>query len=66
MSLVWWFLNYSFFACMLGVIVLLEDDVRGGLVKMADAVHHVFVQKGCVEVSIHSAIHSTEIPNPCP
>ena len=53
------------FAGVLGAIVLLEDGVRRDLAKMADAVHHVFVQNGCAEVSIHPAIHPAAIPDPC-
>ena len=56
---------FGLFAGMLGVIVLLEDSVRGSFAKMTDAVHHVFVQNGCVEVSIHPAIHPAAIPDPC-
>ena len=53
------------FAGMLGVIVLLEYDVRGSFAKMTDAVHHAFILNGYAEVSIHPAIHPAAIPSPC-
>ena len=52
-------------AGVLGDAILLEDGVRGGFAKMTDAIHHVFVQNGCAEVSIHPAIHPAAIPDPC-
>ena len=53
------------FAGVLGVTVLLEDSVRGSFAKIIYAVHHVFIQNGCLEVSIHPAVHPAAIPDPC-